>query len=124
VLPDPGQVGNPAATPPKETMLRQVKKPVYDTRNILKGKVISADTRQAEEGITVILSNPTRTFVDRQVLTDAFGEFKVSLPDGDWTVKIKMPSGSIVAVGQEYVTASGGKVTYSSGQVGELVITR
>ncbi len=49
-------------------------------------------------------------------MTDADGEFKVSLPDGDWAVKVKMPSGSVYAVGQDYLTASSGKVTDASGR--------
>ena len=59
-------------------------------------------------------------------MTDADGEFKVSLPQGDWVVKVKMPSGSILPVGRDgYLTASSGRITDPSGRnVGQFTITR
>ena len=59
-------------------------------------------------------------------MTDAFGEFKVSLPSGDWALKVKMPSGAILPVGQGgYLTASGGRITDPSGlDVPQFTITR
>jgi hypothetical protein len=122
-LPAPGATGGP--TQPNETTFRKARRPTYDTRNILRGRVISADSRLPEEGVTVIASSLTRSFTDRVAMTDADGEFKVSLPDGDWTVKVKMPSGSIFTVGQDSLTASNGKVTNSSGRnVVDFLITR
>ncbi len=130
-IPGPGQIGNPAGAPaagPNDLSYRQARKPTYDTRNVLRGKVVAAGSDQTVEGVTVILSNLTKKFVDRQVKSDADGEFKVSLPDGDWTVKVQMPSGSILTVGvagQDYLTASGGKIIDSSGQnVNVYVINR
>jgi hypothetical protein len=91
----------------------------------LRGKVISAESKSPEEGVTVIISNMTKQFADRQAMTDADGEFKVSLPDGDWAVKVKMPSGTIFTVRSDYVTASNGKITDSSGRIiADCVITR
>jgi hypothetical protein len=124
VVPPAGQLGNPATTPNETSFRRESKKPVY-TRNILRGKVISAESKSPEEGVTVIISNMTKQFADRQAMTDADGEFKVSLPDGDWAVKVKMPSGTIFTVRSDYVTASNGKITDSSGRIiADCVITR
>ena len=87
--------------------------------------MISADSRLPEEGVTVIVSNVTKNYVDRPSMSDADGEFKVSLPDGDWAVKVKMPSGSVYQVGRDFVTASNGRVVDSSGRnVAEFVISR
>jgi hypothetical protein len=124
VVPPAGQLGNPGSSP-NDITFRENRKPIYDTRNILRGKVISAESKQPVEGVGLVLSSVTKQFTDRSAMTDAFGEFKVSLPDGDWTVKVKMPSGSIYTVGRDYVTASNGKITDASGRnVAEFLITR
>jgi hypothetical protein len=87
--------------------------------------VISADSKLREEGVTIILSNVTKSYADRLAMSDAEGEFKVSLPDGDWVVKVKMPSGSVYPVGRDYLTASSGRVTDASGRtVPEFIIAR
>ena len=124
-LPDPGKSGKPTAGP-GETSFRSVRRPSsYDGRNILRGRVISAESRRPEEGVTVLIANVTRNYADRQAMSDADGEFKVSLPDGDWQVKVKMPSGSIYPVGRDFVTASSGRVTDPSGRnVAEFLISR
>jgi hypothetical protein len=123
-IPAPGQTG--AAPRGDETTLRSAQRPTtYDVRNILRGRVVSFDSGRPEEGVTVIVSSRTKSFTDRPAMTDADGEFKVSLPDGDWTVKVKMPSGSIYPVGRDYLTASSGKVIDASGRnVKEFLITR
>ena len=123
-LPEPGRSGgvNPQ---PSETSFRSARRPTYDGRNILHGRVVSAESKRPEEGVSVIISNATKNYADRNAMTDADGEFKVSLPDGDWTVKVRMPSGSVFAVGRDYVTASNGRVTDASGRnVAEFLITR
>ena len=123
-MPDPGT--NAGTKPPvNETTLRSVRRPTYDVRNILRGRVISAESRRPEEGVSIIVSSSTKNFSDRNAMTDAYGEFNVSLPDGDWTVKVKMPSGSIYPVGRDSVTASNGRVIDSAGRnVAEFLITR
>ena len=124
-VPRPGEAsGTPPGT--NETALRRNSlRPSYDVRNILRGRVISAESKLPLEGVTIIVSSLTKNFGDRPAMSDADGEFKVSLPDGDWTVKVKMPSGSIYTVGRDYVTASNGRVTDPSGRnVGEFLITR
>ena len=122
-VPAAGESGK-AQTRPNETSYRQARRPSYDVRNILRGGSISEKSRQPEEGVTVIVSSLTRAFGDRPTMTNAFGEFNVSLPDGDWTVKVKMPSGSVYAVGSD-VTASAGRVIDPNGRnVAEFLITR
>ena len=124
-LPKPGALGDPNPRA-NETMYRTRKPATYpEVRNILKGRVVAYDSRRPEEGVTVVVSSLNNTFSDRTAMSDADGEFKLSLPEGDWTVKVQMPSGRIAAVGREYVTATSGRVTDSSGRnVKELVITR
>ncbi len=123
-IPEAGRSG--AVNPqPSETSFRSSRRPTYDGRNILRGRVVSAESRRPEEGVSVIIANLTKNYADRNAMTDADGEFKVSLPDGDWTVKVQMPSGSIFAVGRDFVTASNGRVTDASGRnVAEFLITR
>jgi hypothetical protein len=97
----------------------------HSSKNVLQGRVLSADTGEAEEGVTVILSDRLQRFIDRRVQTDALGRFAVSLPDGDWVVKVAMPSGTIYSVGKGNISASGGKVLNSSGdELGLLTIRR
>jgi hypothetical protein len=47
----------------------------------------------------------------------------LKLPDGDWTVKVAMPSGRVYAVSQ--ITISGGQITDDVGRdIPSLIITR
>ena len=128
----PGETGGAGVPPTAQVdgaQTRDVQKPVFtgstQVRNILQGRVVSYETRRPEEGVTVVVSSRTGTFVDRMAMSDADGGFKISLPEGDWTVKVKMPSGSILPVGRDYVTASNGMVTDASGRdLKNLLITR
>ncbi|MHC5538644.1 carboxypeptidase-like regulatory domain-containing protein, partial [Singulisphaera rosea] len=103
-------------------------KPVYRpavrvTRHILEGKVVNSDDNAAEEGVRVILSNRGGAFADRVTMTDAYGRYAVRVPDGDWTVKVTMPSGRVYAVSE--LTISGGEITDDLGRnVPSLTITR
>ena len=70
-----------------------------------------------------MLSNRTRTFDDRMAMTDAFGRFAVRVPDGDWTVKVTMPSGRVYSVSE--ITVSNGLISDPEGRdVPSLTITR
>lgn len=123
-LPKPGQAGG-ASQSPGEMSFRTTLRPNYAVRNVLRGRVVSLETRQPEEGVTVILAHATGLYNDRPAMTDADGEFKVSLPDGDWTVKVKMPSGTVYPVGRDFVTASNGRVIDVNGRnVADFLITR
>jgi hypothetical protein len=56
-------------------------------------------------------------------VTDASGRYKVRLPDGDWTVKVTMPSGRIYSLSQ--LVVSGGQITDDAGRdVPTLIINR
>ena len=124
-IPIPGQTGSGAKPNPDETSYRQARRPSFDTRNVLRGVVYSADSKLTEEGIAVVISHVNGKFTSRQAITDADGQFKVTLPDGDWVVKVKMPSGAYMTIGQDYLTADRGMVTDASGRpVGQLVIKR
>ena len=74
--------------------------------------------------MTVVLTSRTGKYEDRPTQTNADGEFKVSLPEGDWTVKVTMPTGSVFRVGKA-LTASGGQIVDPAGKnVGEMIIKR
>jgi len=113
------------------TTRSESRKPVYNTtralpvesRNVLFGRVRERETREPEEGVRVMLTNRTRAFDDRIALTDAFGRFAVRVPDGDWTVKVTMPSGRVYSVSE--ITVSNGLISDDEGRdVPSLTITR
>jgi carboxypeptidase family protein len=109
---------------------RTVKKPVLtprtlrsDYRNVLFGRVKTRDTNEPEEGVRITLSNRGGAFEDKTTMSDAFGRFTVRVPDGDWTVKVTMPSGRVYSVSQ--ITVSNGYITDNIGRdIPSLVITR
>jgi hypothetical protein len=131
VAPPASELGGPGAG--SSPIRREAQKPVDLTRSrpqarfnrdhILEGKVISSETKQGEDGVRVIVSSRPGNFVDRVVTTDAFGRYAVKLPDGDWSVKVAMPSGRVYEVSQ--ITISAGQITDSLGRdVPSLTITR
>jgi hypothetical protein len=94
-------------------------------RNVLRGRVVSADSRRIEEGVEVVVSDRLGRFVDRRTQTDADGLFAVSLPEGDWTIKVTMPSGRTLAVSEGDITATAGRVLDKYGRdLTNLVISR
>ncbi|AMV36542.1 carboxypeptidase-like regulatory domain-containing protein [Planctomyces sp. SH-PL62] len=110
---------------------RESLRPVYDparavdpaTRNVLFGRVRERVSSEPEEGVRVLLSNRTGAFDERTAMTDAFGRFAVRVPDGDWTVKVSMPSGRVYAVSE--ITVSNGLIIDDQGRdVPSLTITR
>lgn len=129
----------PAGTPiepplqlPEETIRHQAKKPVTPFANrptprssesILAGKVVSHETGSVEEGVRITISNRLQSYPDRVEKTDALGRFAVRLPDGDWSIKVTMPSGRTYAVSN--ITVSNGKLTDDLGRdIPSLTITR
>jgi len=105
--------------PPLAT-LREVRS---QYRNVLFGRVKTRDTNEPEEGVRVTISNRTNAYADRVALTDAFGRFAVKVPDGDWTVRVSMPSGRAYSVSQ--ITVSNGLISDDIGRdIPSLVITR
>jgi hypothetical protein len=98
-------------------------KPARKGFSVLEGKVVSGESREAEEGVRVTLSNRLGTYADRIVQTDAYGRYAVRLPDGDWTVKVTMPSGRTYAVRQ--LVIANGQISDDQGvDIPSLVITR
>lgn len=90
---------------------------------VLEGKVVSGESGVPESGVRVTLVNRAKTFVDRVLTTDPAGHYAVRLPDGDWTVKVSMPSGKVYAVSQ--LTVSQGQISDDLGRdIPTLVITR
>jgi hypothetical protein len=92
-------------------------------RNIIEGKVVSGDGGRPEENVLVTVSNRAGAFVDRTDNTDAYGRYAIRVPDGDWTVKVTMPSGRVYDVYR--LTVSGDQITDDRGEaVASLTITR
>ena len=71
----------------------------------------------------IIVSNRPGSFEDRVATTDAYGRYAVRLPDGDWTVRVAMPSGRVYSVSQ--ITITGGQIVDNYGRdIPSLTITR
>jgi len=93
------------------------------SRSLLEGTVIDSESQEAEEGVRVILSNRSGAFTDRILTTNNLGQYAVRLPDGDWTVKVTMPSGRVYAVSE--LTISNGKIVDDRGRdIPSLTIRR
>jgi hypothetical protein len=92
-------------------------------RGILEGKVVSAESGRPEANVRVIVSHHSERFDDRVAMTDALGRYAVNLPEGDWTVRVEMPSRRTYPVSD--VTVSGGQITDNGGRdVPSLIIKR
>jgi hypothetical protein len=130
--PVPPVAGEPAApvapVDDLDAIRREARKPVIGRtgmRNILEGKVVSRTTKSAEEGVRIIISSRTGAFEDRVTTTDAYGRYAIHLPDGDWSVKVQMPSGRIYPASGGEITVTEGQIRDSLGrQVPSLIITR
>jgi hypothetical protein len=73
----------------------------------------------------VILSDSQGRYLNRTTRTDASGRFAITLPAGDWTILLTMPSGRALPVEQGFVTASEGKVSDRWGrELNNLVLSR
>jgi hypothetical protein len=78
---------------------------------------------QPEEGVRVTVTNQADRTDNKFGFTNAFGRFAIRLDDGDWTVKVTMPSGRVYPVSQ--IRVSNGQITDPQGQrVPSLEITR
>jgi hypothetical protein len=91
-------------------------------RNVLAGRV-ETDAGDPREGVRVVISNRNQPGLERTGMSDAFGEFAVRLEDGDWTVRVIMPSGRIYPLRQ--VNARNGHVVDDSErrEIPNLIIT-
>jgi Carboxypeptidase regulatory-like domain len=106
LVPAPGSAEQPAGE-------HQSMRPVYttrsraDLRNVLIGRV-ETDSGDPRGEVSVSVTNNSNSLLRRDGMTNAFGNFAIRLTDGDWTVNVRMPSGSLKAV--RTVTVSNGKV--------------
>lgn len=127
-LPEPAPPASGDLEPPLPTDLpksRQSLKPVLQLPRLtsLKGRVLSETSETPEEGVRVTVSSRTRAFEDRIAYSNQAGRFSVKVPDGDWTVKVTMPSGRVYSVYE--VTVTNGVIVDDQGrEVPGLLITR
>lgn len=131
-VPAPAGPSNPLDFPNMDDATRRSSyKPVapsFSTRlaqNVLRGRVVSADSRLPESGVEVILVDRMGRFENRRARTDASGRFALVVPEGDWTILLTMPSGRALPVEEGVVTASAGKVSDRWGrELTNLILSR
>jgi len=126
LLPAPSEMGsldNAFRREAQRPVFTPTRAPEPSVRNILFGRVREHVNNEPEEGVRVLLTNRGGSFEERVAMTDAFGRFAVRVPDGDWDVKVTMPSGRIYTVSQ--ITVSRGEITDDQGRdIPSLTITR
>jgi hypothetical protein len=95
-----------------------------ERRNILFGKVESSAAGQPEEEVRVIVASRSNRAIRHEGMTDAYGRFAIKLTDGDWTVNVTMPKGSVYPVSQ--ITVASGRIFDATDgrEVPSLIITR
>jgi hypothetical protein len=113
-----------APTTRRDSMRPSLSNQLASSMAILNGKVLARGSNRAEEGVKVVLQDQMDRFADRVAMTDAYGRFAVSLPTGDWALKVTMPSGNVMAVDTGPLTSSGGEVSDGSGVAVPLVTIR
>jgi hypothetical protein len=95
--------GAPGGLNPAPTR-RDSLRPAYSLRpaslrNVLSGRV-ETESGEPREEVRVTVSSSADAGIFREALTNAFGQFAVRLRDGNWTVKVTMPSGRVYPVRQ------------------------
>jgi hypothetical protein len=112
----------------EEALRRDSLRPVYprmrsvDRRNILFGTVESEDGRpRGEVPVTVVSRN--NSAIRHRGLTNAFGGYAIQVPDGQWSVRVTMPSGNMQTVRD--ITVTGGRImdNLEAKEVHNLIIT-
>jgi len=68
-------------------------------RAVLVGRVES-NAGESREGVRVTVASRTELGLAHSGMSDAFGSFAIRLEDGDWTVRVTMPSGRAYPVRQ------------------------
>jgi hypothetical protein len=95
----------PLDTPAKR---RDSMRPAYPLpQGVLRGRVES-DAGNSREGVRVTAASRNTIGIARSGTSDAFGTFAIRLEDGDWTVRVTMPSGRIYSVRE--ISVRDGKV--------------
>ena len=85
---------------PAATLSRYLRTTKKGDLNVLEGRVISSETGLAQDGVSLMIASRSGNIADQEVVTDAAGHYSVRLPDGQWIVRMKMPSGKIYALSQ------------------------
>jgi hypothetical protein len=120
-----------AASKNPGTVRRDNLRPVYpatrslrsEYRNVLVGIVRSRETDEPEDGVEITVARRDDPAIERVAMSNAFGKFAVRVPDGDWTVKVRMPSGRVYPVSS--ISVDNGMIFDDSGRdVPSLIITR
>jgi hypothetical protein len=78
-----------------------------DRRNILFGTV-ETDNGEPRGEVPVSVTNRNNSQLQHNGVSNAFGGFAIPVPDGQWTVQVTMPSGSVQTVRQ--ISVTNGKV--------------
>ena len=92
---------------------RESMKALYPTsrvaarRNVLFGTV-EDDYRRPREEVPVVVVNRFNSSIRHTGVSDAYGGFAIRVPDGQWIVRVTMPSGNTQPVRD--ITVSGGRV--------------
>jgi hypothetical protein len=100
--------------PGSEGIRHETLRPNYSQRarrlqrkNILFG-TIESDTGAPREEVPVSVVSRTNSQIHHDGISDAFGTFAISVPDGEWTIKVTQPSGRVSSV--RSITVRNGKV--------------
>ena len=105
LLPAPGDDGAIRSESKKPAVYPRLR--TVDRRNILFGTVeTEAGQPRGEVPVTVI--NRNGSSIRHNGVTDAFGAFAIRVPDGQWVVRVTMPSGTMQTV--RNITVTGGRV--------------
>jgi hypothetical protein len=93
---------------------------------VLLGTVKSEADGQPEEGVRITLTSQANNLLSRAGQTDALGRFAIRLADGDWIVRVTMPSGRVyIPEGLSQVRVRNGQVSDVQGRrIPSLEITR
>jgi hypothetical protein len=88
-----------APTPDANATRRDSMRPAYSperavrlAQGILRGRVES-DAGSSREGVRVTVASRNALGQARSGISDAFGAFAIRLEEGEWTVRVTMPSG-------------------------------
>lgn len=115
----PGPLPEPSGSPPAPDFPEippgpnQSMRPVPSSWGILSGQVLDTKGRPIER-VKLTVRSKTAKFEDQEGVTNAFGQFAISLPEGDWEVVMPMDGGKVVT---KAITVSGGEITTDSGRV-------
>jgi len=106
---DPGEVNRSSFRPVPTVMTPRA---TASRANMLIGDVVAVSglSEKPVPNAQVVFSDQRKTYSDRTRTTDAQGGFQISLPNGDWMVKIVDPTAAGGAQAREYgrITSAGG----------------